>query len=144
VATRTDFTDEEWKAMQTGITGAGLFVAAVDPGFFDSFREANALAQHLRDAHERSDSALIRELAAGHDRPFGLTASPAEIEQSTLAALQHAVSALEAKAPDELAAYRRVVLDVAESVASAAKGVSPRESSALERIRDALGDAPGG
>jgi tellurite resistance protein len=139
VATRSDFTDDEWKAMESGVTGAGMFVAIVDRGFFDSFKEANALAQHLHQAHEQSDSALIRELAAKHDRPFGVTSSPTEIEQSTVAALQQGVAALEAKAPEELPAYRQLVLDVAQSVAEAAKGVSPQENTALEHIRAALG-----
>jgi len=125
--------------MQEGIAGAGTFVALADRGFFDSFKEANALAHHLRDAHEHSDSALVRDLAAGHDRPFGVTSSPDEVEQSTVAALQQAVAALEAKSPEDLPAYRQVVLDVAQSVAAAAKGVSPQENEALERIRAAVG-----
>jgi len=141
MATRTDFTDDEWKAMQEGIAGAGAFVALADRGFFDSFKEANALAHHLRDAHEHSDSALVRDLAAGHDRPFGVTSSPDEVEQSTVAALQQAVAALEAKSPEDLPAYRQVVLDVAQSVAAAAKGVSPQENEALDRIRAALGSS---
>jgi hypothetical protein len=139
MATRADFTDEEWKAMQSGITGAGTFVALADRSFFDSFKEANALAHHLRAAHDNSDSVLIRDLATGHERPFGLTASPEEIEQSTVAALERAVATLTSKAPEELAAYRQLVLEVAESVAAAAKGVSPEENSALERVRTALG-----
>jgi hypothetical protein len=139
MVTRADFTDEEWKAMQEGITGAGMFVALVDRGFFDNFKEANALTHHLRDAHEHSDSVLVRDLAAGHERPFGMTASPAEIEQNTVAALEQAVAALEAKSPEDLPAYRQLVLEVAESVAEAAKGVSPQENQALDRIRTALG-----
>ena len=139
MATRADFTDEEWKAMQEGLTGAGMFVALVDRGFFDSFKEANALAHHLREAHARSDSVLIRDLATGHDRPFGMTASPAEVEQSTVAALAQAVAALEAKAPEDLPAYRQLVLEVAQSVAEAAKGVSQQENQALDSIRAALG-----
>jgi hypothetical protein len=139
VATKADFTEAEWKAMQEGIAGAGMFVATVDRGFFDSFKEANALAQHLRDAHEHSDSVLIRDLATGHDRPFGMTSSPEQVEQSTVATLEQAVAALEAKAPEELAAYRHLVLDVAQSVAEAAKGVSPQENQALDTIRTALG-----
>lgn len=139
MATKTDFTEAEWKAMQEGITGAGMFVATIDRGFFDSFKEANALAHHLRDAHEHSDSVLIRDLATGHDRPFGMTASPQEIEQTTAATLQQAVAALQAKAPEELAAYKQLVLDVAQSVAEAAKGVSPQENQALDSIRAALG-----
>ena len=139
MATRADFTDQEWEAMQEGIAGAGMFVALVDRGFFDSFKEANALAHHLREAHEHSDSVLVRDLAAGHDRPFGMTASPEEIEQSTTAALQQAVAALEAKSPADLPAYRQLVLEVAEAVAEAAKGVSAQENQALESIRAALG-----
>jgi len=139
MATRTDFTDEEWKTLEEGITGAGMFVALVDHGFFDNFKEANALAHHLADAHQKSESALVRELATGHDRPFGMTASPAEVEQSTVATLQQAVAALEAKAPEDLPAYRQVVLDVAQSVAEAAKGVSATENAALEKIHAALG-----
>jgi hypothetical protein len=142
MATRADFTDEEWKAMQEGITGAGMFVALVDRGFFDSFKEASALAHHLREAHEHSDSVLVRDLATGHDRPFGMSDSPEKIEQSTVATLQQAVAVLEAKSPEDLPAYRQLVLEVAESVAEAAKGVSPQESGALDHIRAALG-SPG-
>jgi hypothetical protein len=141
MATRADFTDEEWKAMQEGIAGAGMFVALVDRGFFDSFKEASALAHHLRGAHEHSDSALVRDQATGHDRPFGMTASPEEVEQSTMATLKQAVSVLEAKSPEDLPAYRQLVMEVAQSVAEAAKGVSTQENKALDSIRAALGSS---
>ena len=124
--------------MQEGIAGAGMYVALVDRGFFDSFKEANALAHHLKEAHEHNDSVLLRDLATGHDRPFGMTSSPDEVEQSTVDTLQKAVTVLEAKAPEDLPAYRQLVLEVAESVAEAAKGVSPQENQALDRIRAAL------
>jgi hypothetical protein len=139
MATRADFTDGEWKAMQEGIAGAGMFVALVDRGFFDSFKEASALASHLREAQQHSDSVLIRDLATGKDRPFGMSDSPEEIEQKTAATLKQAVTVLEAKSPEDLPAYRQLVLDVAQSVAAAAKGVSPQENQALESIRAALG-----
>jgi hypothetical protein len=142
MATKADFTDEEWKTLQGGVTGAATYVATVDRSFFDSFKEASALAHHLRDAHQQSDSALIRDIASGHERPFGLTASPDEIEHSTVATLEQAVATLTAKAPDELPAYKQLVLDVAESVAEAAKGVSSQENTALDRVRAAL-DAAG-
>jgi len=139
MATKADFTEDEWKAMQEGITGAGMLVAISDPGFLDTFKEASALAKHVNEAHTKNDSALVRELAEGHDRPFGATASPAEAQQATVEALHAAVAAIQAKSPDDLAAYRQVVLDVAQSVAEAAKGVSDKESSALDTIREALG-----
>lgn len=139
MATKADFTDEEWKTMQEGISGAGMYVAIIDRGFFDSFKEASALAHHLRDAQQHSDSVLIRDLATGHDKPFGMTASPEEIEQSTEATLKQAVAILEAKSPEDLPAYRQLVLEVAQSVAEAAKGVSDQENQALDHIRAALG-----
>lgn len=139
MATKADFTEEEWKALQEGITGAGLYVALVDRGFFDSFKEANALAHHLRDAHEHSDSLLVRDLATGHEKPFGATSSPDEVEQSVVSTIKQAVSLLEAKSPEDLAEYRKVVLEVAQSVAEAAKGVSQQENDALDHIRAALG-----
>jgi hypothetical protein len=141
MATRADFTDEEWKAMREGIAGAGMYVALSDRGFFDSFKEASALAHHLKEAHEHSDSVLVRDLAAGHDRPFGATASPDEVEHSTVATLEQAVSILQAKSPEDLPAYRQLVLDVAQSVAEAAKGVSDQENQALDHIRAALGSS---
>jgi len=125
--------------MQEGVAGAGMFVALADRGFFDSFKEANALAHHLREAHEHNDSVLVRDLATGHDRPFGMTDSPEKVEQRTVATLEQAVAVLEAKSPEDLPAYRTLVLDVAQSVAEAAKGVSTQENQALDRIRAALG-----
>jgi hypothetical protein len=138
VATKADFTQDEWEALENGITGAGMLVAISDSGFFDSFKEANTLAKHLAEARAKSDSPLIRELAATHGRPFGMTASPAEAEQGTVDALHAGVAALAAKSPDDLPAYKQLVTDVAEAVAEAAKGVAPSEANALKAIRAAL------
>ena len=139
MATKTDFTDAEWEAMEKGVTGAGALVAVADRGFFDTFKEANALAKHLAAAHEQNESDLVRQLAGAHAKPFGLTSSPQEVEQGTVDNLKAAVAALQAKAPDDLDAYRKLVLDVSESVAEAAKGVAPNESKALDTIRGAIG-----
>jgi len=139
MTTKADFTEQEWDALQKGITGAGTLVAISDPGLFDSFKEASALAKHVSAAHAQSESELVREIATMHGKPFGLTTSPSEVEQGTVDYLHAAVAALEAKSPDDLPAYRKVVLDVAESVAEAAKGVDPRETKALETVKAALG-----
>jgi len=139
MASKADFTEHEWEALQKGISAAGVLVAISDPGFFDTFKEASALAKHLAAAHEQSDSALIRELAQSHGNPFGMTSSRDEVEQGTVEFLHAAVAALQAKAPDDLPAYRKVVLEVAGSVAEAAKGVAPSETKALETIHGALG-----
>ena len=56
-------------------------------------------------------------------------------------ALGASVALLTQKAPDELEAYRALVLDVANAVAEAKGGVKEEESAAIERIRGALATA---
>ncbi|HEY3106842.1 MAG TPA: hypothetical protein VGJ49_08615, partial [Gaiellaceae bacterium] len=63
------------------------------------------------------------------------------IERETTDALAAATQALKAKAPDELAAYRAFVLEIAESVGNAASGGETAEGATLERIRAALNGA---
>jgi len=139
MTTKTEFTQEEWEALQKGLTGAGFLMAVSDRSFFDSFKEAGALARHLADARKSGSSELIRELAETRSTGFGLTSSPAEIESETLEALRKAMQVLEAKAPEEADAYRSFVLEVAESVGNAAAGGEAAESDTLEKIRSTLG-----
>ncbi len=138
MATKADFTEDEWDALRKGVTGAGLLVSVGDRDFTDTFGEAGALAKQLRAAHEGSTSELVRELAGSRGSGFGFTASPEKAEAETLAALQSAMAALASKAPDEAAAYRQLVLDVANAVASAKGGVKPGETQAIEKITAAL------
>jgi hypothetical protein len=141
MAGKADFTEEEWDTLQKGVTGAGLLVSVSDKGFFDTFKEAGALAKHLAEAREGHDSQLVRELGVTKTSGFGLTASPSEVTTETLEALGSAVTTLREKAPDEVDAYRSLVLGVAESVGAAAKGVGPTEREAIDRIRAALDTA---
>jgi hypothetical protein len=139
MASKSDFTEQEWKAMQTGVTGAGMLVSISDRDFTDTFGEVGALAKYLAEEHEKSDSELIRELAATHGSGFGLTASPKEVEEETLDSLRSATAALASKAPDEVDAYRQLVLGVAERVANAKGGLAASETAAIEKIKQALG-----
>jgi len=139
MATKTDFTAEEWDTLQKGVTGAGFWMTIADRGFFDTFKESSALAKHLAEARKSSESTLIRDLGATKGTGFGWKSSPEEIEAQTVAALGSAVQILEAKAPDELDAYRAFVLDVAESVGAAAEGGETAEAGTLEKIRAAVG-----
>ena len=50
MAAKTDFTAEEWDALQKGVTGAGMLVSLADPGFFDNFKEVGALTKYLSEA----------------------------------------------------------------------------------------------
>ena len=140
MATKTDFTEAEWDTRHKGVTGAGLLVSTSDRGFFDTFKEAGALAKHMGEGRKDASSELVRELAKTGGTGFGLGTSPGELERETLEALRSAVSTLEQKAPDEVEPYRRFVLDVSESVARAAGGGDAAESGAIEKIREALRD----
>jgi hypothetical protein len=138
MARKSDFTEQEWEALQKGVTGAGLLVSVSDRGFFDTFKEAGALAKHVAQAKQNNSSELVRELADVHGSGFGLTSSPDKVEQETIEALQTAKTTLESKAPDELDAYRQFVLEVAQSVAQAAPGGDTSEAGAVEKVRSAV------
>ncbi len=139
MATKADFTEQEWEALHRGVTGAGLLVSTSDRGFFDTFKEAGALARHLTDARRNASSEVVRELAETGGTGFGLGTSPAELETETLEALRSAVSVLERKAPEDVDDYRSFVLEVAESVSRAAGGGDVAEAATLDKIRAAVG-----
>jgi len=138
MAKKSDFTEQEWEALQKGVVGSGLLVSLSDRSFFDSFKEAGALGKHVAQAKQKSSSELIRELADVRGTGFGLTSSPDKVEQETLEALQTAKTALESKAPEELEPYRQLVVEVAQSVADAAGGGETAESGAVEKVRSAI------
>lgn len=138
MATKSDFSDTEWESLQKGATGAGMLVAVSDRSFFDSFKEAGALAKHLAEAQSKSSSELVRELATTRGSGFGLRSSPSEIESETLDALRSSAQVLADKAPDDLPGYRAFVLDLAESVSKAAGGGDEVEDKTIAKIRSAV------
>jgi hypothetical protein len=142
MATKADFTEEEWKTMQKGVTGAGALVSISDPDFTDSFGEASAIGKYLAEQRQKSDSVLIRDLTHVHGTGFGLTASREKVETETLEALRSATATFQTKAPDGLVDYQELVIGVAEHVASAKTGIKPSESDAVAKIKEALGAAP--
>jgi hypothetical protein len=138
VAGKADFTEQEWETMQKGVTGAAFLVSLADRGFFDTFKEVGALGKHLSQAREKSASPLVRELAEVRGTGFGLTSSPDEVEKGTVEALRSSLATLQAKAPDEAQAYSTFVLEVANSVADAAKDIGAKETDAIDKIKAAL------
>jgi hypothetical protein len=140
------FSESEIETLHKGAMGAGLLVSVSDRGFFDSFKEAGVLAKHVAVARGSSESAVVKQVAAGRGTGFGVTTSPDEIESGTLEALRSSVALLEVKAPDEVEAYRSFVLDLARSVAAAAPGGDEAEAGTIAKIEAALagGGAPAG
>ncbi len=140
MAGKADFTEDEWKGLQQGVTGAGMLVSTAHRDFTDAFGEASAVAKQLA-AHRESESQLVRELSETRGTGFGLVASPKEVVEGTMNALGAAVAVLREKAPDELEAYRSLVLDVANAVAEAKGGVKDEETAVIAKITSALGAA---
>jgi hypothetical protein len=142
MATQADFDEQEWAAIQRGLTGAALLVSLADRDFTDSFGEAKALAKYVGEQRNTSDSALVRDIAAVHKSGFGFGTNPQELESGTLEALRAARAAIGAKAPEEVQPYRDLVLGAAQHVADAkGGGTSEAESAAIAKITEAL-DAP--
>jgi hypothetical protein len=139
VASRQDFTDEEWATLQKGLGGSGALVSLSDRDLTDTFGEASAQAKYLAGQQVAATSQLIRELAKTRGTGFGLTASPDRMRSETLAALSSAVVTLGAKAPDDLEPYRELVLGLAQAVADAKGGEVPIEAAMIASIREALG-----
>ena len=139
MAKKDDFSEQEWETLRKGAMGSGLLVSISERGFFDSFKEAGALAKHVAKARENQSSELLRDLAGERGTGFGVTDRPSEVEKETLAALRSATALLQQKAPDEVAPYREFVLGMARSVADAAGGGEEQEEQAIGKIREAVG-----
>jgi hypothetical protein len=138
MAGKEAFTEEEWDQLKKGVIGSALLVSVSDPGFFETFKEAGAVGRHLTEAKQGSSSELIRNLAESPGMAFGLGSTPEKVETETLESLRAAASTLNAKAPEELPAYRQFVEDVAQSVAAAAEDVGTAETAVIEKVRSAL------
>jgi hypothetical protein len=131
--------ETEIETLRKGATGAGLLVTVSDKSFFDTFKEAGAMAKHLAAAKGGSDSEIVRKVSEGRGTGFGVTSSPDEVEAGTLEALRSSAQLLRAKAPDQLDSYRTFVLDLVHSVSSAAEGGDEAEAAAIAKIEGALG-----
>jgi hypothetical protein len=142
MAVKEDFTEEEWRTMQRGLTGSGMLVSFADADVRDGLAEAKALTRFLSLEHKDGRSQFVRELVDVRGSGFGATTSEQELEAETLASLRQAVATLEAKAPGELAAYRELVIDLSGNVAGARLGLQPSESAMIDKIHEALGGPP--
>jgi hypothetical protein len=149
VTRKTDFTEQEWKEVLEGPTSAGLLVIGSDRG--GSIRETFSMARAYSDARqEHGASELLDDLVASKpeiDRTR--VRSPEELRENSLKNIREAVALLEGKASEEeVAEYRKFILNLAERVAEARKEgflglsgerVSDAERAAIAEIETALG-----
>ena len=142
---KTDFTLEEWELVLVGPPSAGLIVVTAQRG--GVFRETFAIGKAYNEARRiHGQSQLLDEIVgARYERDHTRYRSAKEMKKGGLQNLRNAIALLEQKAtPDELAAYKRFVLTVADKVANAHReegvDVSPAEQAAIDEIATALGD----
>ncbi len=139
MASRNDFTEDEWTALQKGITGSAMLVSLADRDLSDTFGEVGAMAKYLAGQQVAGSSELIRELAKTHGTGFGIGTSPDRLRAETMAAIGVAMARLSTKAPDEVGPYRDLVLGVIQAVAEAKGGLAASETAMISEIRAALG-----
>ena len=148
MTSKADFTEQEWKEILEGPTSAGLLVIGSDRG--GSIRESFSMAKAYADARQQhGESQLLDELVASKpevDRTR--VRSPEELKENSLRNIREAMEFLKGKASeDEVAEYRKFVLNLAERVAEARKEgflglsgerVSDAERAAITEIEAAL------
>lgn len=138
MATKTDFTEEEWNTLHRGLTGAGMLVSISERGFTSTFKETGAMAKFLATQSQEGNSALARELAGTKGSGWKVSSSSNDLNEGVLKVLAEAVAILTAKDPEDLADYREVVLALAQRVSDAAPEGEEVEKRAIESIREAL------
>jgi hypothetical protein len=141
MTSKSEFTDQEWELLREGPPTAGMLAATASSG--GTFRESWALAKALTEARQHhGESELLDALVA--EKPHAKRySSPDELQTQGLVHLHEAVALLGQKAtPEEVDAYRKFTLTVAEHVAAAHKEggqpVSAQEQEAIDKITSAL------
>jgi len=145
MTTQTAFSEEEWKLILEGPSGAGFTVILAQRG--GTFRETISMAKAYAEAQQQhGGSELIDAIVAqkpkadrAHSHSFD------ELRDHTLEQLRSAIALLNAKAtPEEVADYKKFVISVATHAAEAHKEngsedpISEAEQAALTAISDAL------
>ena len=141
MATKADFTTEQWETLAFAVTDSMMFVTVSNgPHFWESMSETTAAARYLVDQAKTSTSTLVRDVAtdAGHHRDKAANAG-GEMESVTLDRVSSAAAILSEVAPDELEAFKALLLGVAEAAAEAKDGVDPVERDTIEKVKSALG-----
>jgi hypothetical protein len=150
---KADFNAEEWSTVVEGPLLAGMRVITASRG--GTIRESIAMGKTFAKARQQQgESELLDDLVASppaidQDR----ARATGDVAAASTQRLREAVGLLEAKAsPEEVEAYKRFVLSLAEAVANAhreggflgvgGKPVSEEEQAALDDIAATLGVAP--
>ena len=146
---KAEFNAEEWDQVRRGPGAAAVMVIAADRG--GTIRESFAVGKEYTQAAQDDSGGLLAEIASDPPRiDREQLGTPAELPVRGPQAITEAVSVLEAKAtPEEVEAFKRFCLDVAEHAAERTKSggflgiggkrISEEESAVLDQIATTLG-----
>jgi hypothetical protein len=145
---KADFAPEEWERVLQGPPTAGMIVITAQRG--GTFRETLAMGKSYAEARQRhGESELLDEIASARPEVDRTRyRSPDDLRAHGLEHLRETVALLENKAtPEEVDAYRKFVLSLADRVASAHRegdsAISDAEQTAIDEISSALAGGAG-
>jgi hypothetical protein len=159
---KSNFTADEWKLLLESVTMAGIAISASDPSGLwgllkESFAGGTALAAAQADPTTKPlIKAVVADFATAQGRTIARDAlkeklaglKPAEIKTKCIEALGQAGAVVDAKAPDDAAAFKAWLRQISQHVAEASKEggflgiggerVSDAEKATLKEISGAL------
>ena len=162
MADKSSFTPDEWKLLLESVTMAGIAVSAADPsGLWGLLKESFSEGKELMAAKtDPTTKPLIKALVADFETSQGRTTArdglkeklsglkPAEITTKCIETLGQAGVLVDAKAPDDAAAFKGWLRQISQHVAEASKEggffggsgatVSDKEKATLQEISSAL------
>ncbi len=140
---KSAFSSEEWELILQGPATAGVMVVTAERG--GAFREALALTKAYVEARRHhGESELLDEIVSAKPQlDHTRYSTPEELREHGLQHLRDAVALLERTASrEEVDAYKRFVLNLATSVASAHRehgtAISDKEQATVDEIAKAL------
>jgi hypothetical protein len=163
LATKTDFSPEEWKEVLASVMIAGMAVSLADPsGLIGMTKEGLASGSALLAAKtDANANALVKAVVADFETAGGRSAAreaiktivtgkqPAEMKAALLETLGRTASILDAKAAADAPAFKAWLVQISKRVAEAATEggflgfggvrVSDAEKATLDEISRALG-----
>ena len=148
---KADFNAEEWSKLVEAPALVALRVIAADRG--GTLRETLSLGRAYAEARQGGQNELLEAIVSSAPQidPAGMQ-NPEGLAQRADASLREALRLLEEKATaEEVEAYRRFILGVADTVAHAhreggflgigGKDVSEREQAVLDEVAATLGSS---
>lgn len=162
MATKTDFTTEEWSEVLGSVMMAGMAITLADPsGLIGMTKEGLASGSALIAAKtDPNANALIKSVVSDFETSEGRTAArdlikgklagkrADEMKGAILETLSQTVALVGAKAPDDAAAFKTWLYSISERVANASSEggflgfggvqVSDAEKATLDEISKAL------